>query len=122
MLQLNKGELFAIVTSVEKVSLDLPCALSLAFPVVFLVLPFYKASLDAKATCVNKLYKMARLLFPMLMQNTSFKRSRTYNHYKLKKTKKQNMLYKRKNKITLSGIKYLLLSYNSFLSWFYISM
>lgn len=36
--------------------------------------------------------------------------------------REKNMLYKRKNKITLSGMKYLLLSYNSFLSWFYISM
>lgn len=88
MLHFNKRRAFHHRDIYRKmyVSLDLPCALSLAFPVIFLVLPFYKASLDAKATCVNKLYKMARLLFPMLMQNTSLKSSRTYNHYKQKKT------------------------------------
>lgn len=110
MLHFNKRRAFHHRDIYRKmyVSLDLPCALSLAF----------LQSLDAKATCVNKLYKIARLLFPMLMQNTSLKSSRTYNHYKQKK----NMLCKRKNKIALSGMKYLLLSYNSFLSWFYISM
>ncbi len=70
MLHFNKMRAFHHRDIYRKiyVSLDLP---SLAFPVIFLVLPFYKASLDAKATCINKLYKMGRLLFPMLMQNTS---------------------------------------------------
>lgn len=38
----------------KSVAFDLPRALSLAFPVIFLVLSFYKASLEAKATCVMK--------------------------------------------------------------------
>ncbi len=85
MLHFNKMRAFHHRDIYRKmyVSLDLP---SLAFPVIFLVLPFYKASLDAKATCINKLYKMGRFLFPMLMQNTSLKSSCTYNHYEQKKT------------------------------------
>lgn len=96
------------ITLEEKAVISPVLSCSLAFPI------FAKANLMRRQPVSRGPYIIGKLLFPMLIHIF-------LNLVRTIIANRKNFLNRKKNKIKRLSFQYLSLSYNSFLSWFYIS-